>query len=132
MLDSVLIANEVVDDARRWKKACLILKVDFAKAYDCVCWEFLLYMTRRIRFTEKWISWIKVCPESTSISVLVNGSHYEEFHPGRGLRQGDPIAPFLFLIVAKGLSGFTKEALRMTCILVIKLEDSRWRSHYSN
>lgn len=89
-------------------------------------------MTRRIRFTEKWISWIKVCPESTSISVLVNGSHYEEFHPGRGLRQGDPIAPFLFLIVAKGLSGFTKEALRMTCILVIKLEDSRWRSHYSN
>jgi len=54
--------------------------------------------------------WIKECLKSSSISILVNGSPSKEFKPTRGLRQGDPIAPFLFLIVVQGLLGLMNQA----------------------
>jgi len=50
--------------------------------------------------------------ESATVSILVNGSPMEEFKPKRGLRQGDLLAPFLFLVVAEGLSGLVREARR--------------------
>jgi len=56
-------------------------------------------------FHLKWIKWVQGCLESATVSVLVNGSPTEEFRPSRGLRQGDPMAPFLFLVVAEGLAG---------------------------
>lgn len=59
MLDTVLVANETIDEAKRREKKCLVFKVDFKKAYDCVCWKFLLYMLKRMRFSGKWVSWIK-------------------------------------------------------------------------
>jgi len=59
---------------------------------------------------KKWIQWIRACLESATISVLVNGSPTKEFKPSRGLKQGDPIAPFLFLIVAQSLSGLVHQA----------------------
>ena len=88
------------------------MKLDFEKAYDSVSWEFLFYMMGRIGFCGKWVQWIRACLESTTVSVLVNGSPTKEFKPIRGLRQGDPMAPFLFLIVAQGLSGLVKQATR--------------------
>ena len=112
MLDSVLVANEVVDEMKRKKKRWVIIKIDFEKAYDSVSWKFLYYMTARMGFCEKWVHWIKKCLESSSISILVNGSPTKEFKPSRGLRLGDPIAPFLFLIAAQGLSGLVNQVAR--------------------
>lgn len=113
MLDSILIVNEVVDDAKRRKKPCLIFKVYFKKAYDYICWDFLIYMMVRMSFNHKWISGIKTCLEMTTISILVNGSPTEEFKPRKRLRQGDIIASFLYLIVAEGLSSLMRQALKM-------------------
>jgi len=109
LLDSVLVANEVLEEVKRRKKSCVYFKVDYEKAYDSVSWEFLYYVLGRLGFCEKWIIWIKSCLESSSVSVLVNGSHISEFYPKRGLRQGDPLAPFLFLIVAEGLAGVVRK-----------------------
>ena len=111
MLYSVIIANEVVEEAQRSKKPCLVFKVDYEKAYDSVSWDFLIYMLRRIGFCSKWIQWIEGCLRSASISLLVNGSPSVEFIPQRGLRQGDPLAPLLYNIVAEALNGLMRVAI---------------------
>jgi len=65
--------------------------------------------------------WIKGCLESATISVLVNGSPTSEFKPSRGLRQGDPLAPFLFLIIAEGLAGLVRQAIKVNLLKGVKV-----------
>ncbi|GLT28935.1 hypothetical protein SLA2020_038370 [Shorea laevis] len=108
--DGILILNEVVEEIKKKKVSSFIFKADFEKAYDCVNWSFLDEMMWRLGFGEKWREWIKECLQTASVSVLVNGSPTEEFKMERGIRQGDPIAPFLFLIVAEGLHGLIESA----------------------
>lgn len=103
ILDGVLIANEIIHQAKKNKGSCFIFKVDFERA-------FLDYMMERLGFCVKWRNWISTCLKSASASVLVNGSPTEEFTVTRGLRQGDPLSPFLYLIVAQGLSGTVSKA----------------------
>ncbi|PNX58635.1 ribonuclease H, partial [Trifolium pratense] len=61
-------------------------------------------------FSTAWMTWMRACIFESSMSILVNGSPTEDFKVGRGLRQGDPLSPFLFLIVAEGLSGMMNKA----------------------
>ncbi|CAL0304706.1 unnamed protein product [Lupinus luteus] len=104
IMDGVLIANEIIEQAKKSNADdCFIFKVNFEKAYDSVNWSFLLYMMERMGFCCRWRNWIKACLQSNSVSILVNGSPTTEFGMCRGLRQGDSIAPFLFIIVAEGL-----------------------------
>lgn len=86
--------NEMVDYAKRANRECLILKVDFEKAYDSVDWSFLEYMLRRVDFCSKWIAWMRACVFGGYMSILVNGTPTEEISIQRGLKQGDPLAPF--------------------------------------
>jgi len=104
LLDSVIVANEVIEEARNNRKQCLIVKLDFEKPYDLVCWDFLYFMLGILGFGTKWVSWIKACLESCTIFVLVNDSPTQEFTPTKGLRQGDLLAPLLFLLKVVGLS----------------------------
>lgn len=89
-----MVVNEILDMAKRRKQSCLVLKVDFEKPYDSVCWNYLDYMLIRLGFSVEWRNWMKVFFSSSSISVLVNGSPTEEFTAQKGLKQGDPLAPF--------------------------------------
>lgn len=74
ILDGVLVANEVINFAKKKKKPLYLFKLDFEKAYGLVCWKFLDYMMERTRFCEKWRSWMKACISTGHVSVLVNGS----------------------------------------------------------
>ncbi|KAK2356246.1 hypothetical protein QL285_093594 [Trifolium repens] len=111
LVDGVLVLNEVVDYAKKTGKECLIFKVDFEKAYDSVEWNFLVYMLHRFGFSDLWIRLIRACVCSGKMSVLVNSSPTEEFNITRGLKQGDPLAPFLFLLVAEGLGAIMRQAV---------------------
>lgn len=86
------------------------MKMDFEKAYDSVSWNILDYMLYRMGFNEVWRKWMKACVTAGTISVLVNGSPIE-VNAKRGLRQGDPLAPFLFLVVVEGLARLVRSAV---------------------
>jgi hypothetical protein len=68
-------------------------------------------MLHRFGFCNKWIEWIRACVFAGNLSVLVNGSPTPEINIQRGLKQGDPLAPFLFLLVVEGFSGVMRNAV---------------------
>ncbi|GJR44480.1 RNA-directed DNA polymerase, eukaryota [Tanacetum coccineum] len=88
---------------KRKKKQTLLFKVDFEKAYDSVRWDFLDDILSKFGFGEKWRKWIHCCLHSSKGSIIINGSPTEEFQFGKGLKQGDPLSPFLFLLVMETL-----------------------------
>ncbi|GKV26106.1 hypothetical protein SLEP1_g35459 [Rubroshorea leprosula] len=111
LVDGVVIANEVIDEAKRKRRKSFVFKVDFEKAYDKVCWKFLDYMLDRMAFCDTWRRWIQECLQSSMVSILINGSPTRQFPVTKGIRQGDPLSPFLFLIVAEGLNGLMTAAV---------------------
>ena len=87
----------------------MTVKLDMSKAYDRVVLVYLEAMMRKMGFHERWISLIMMCVTTVSYSVLINGEPKGKIIPSRGLRQGDPISPYFFLLCAKGLLAMIKK-----------------------
>ncbi|GKV18712.1 hypothetical protein SLEP1_g29053 [Rubroshorea leprosula] len=111
MVDSIVIANKTIAVAMRNKKASFVFKLDFEKAYDQVCWEFLDYMMSRMGFDPKWRRWINECLKTAEVSVLLNGNTTRQAKINKGLRQGALLSPYLFLLVVEGLNGIISSAI---------------------
>lgn len=101
-----------IDQRRKGKEALMAVKLDLRKAYDRVKWAYSKAMMRQMGFHERWISLIMMCVITVEYSVLINGEAKGKIIPTKGLRQGDLISPYLFLICAEGLSTMIKKKER--------------------
>ncbi|GJT85864.1 putative RNA-directed DNA polymerase, eukaryota, reverse transcriptase zinc-binding domain protein, partial [Tanacetum coccineum] len=120
ILDGPLILSEIVEWFKKKKKKLLIFKVDFEKAFNSVSWIYLDFVLLNLGFGSKWRSYIRACLFSSRALVLVKGSPTLEFSIKRGLRQGDPLSPFLFILVMEGLHNAISTAVSSGLIRGVK------------
>ena len=111
--DNIMIAQEMFH-ALRTKPAGrvkrMVIKTDMSKAYDRMEWSFIEAVMRKMGFSEIWIGWIMRCITSVKYKVLMNGEPRGNIVPGRGLRQGDPLSPFIFILWTEALVSLLNHA----------------------
>jgi hypothetical protein len=105
--DNALVAFECIHSMKRkkrGKKGQCAVKLDMMKAYDMVEWPFVQAMMTKLGFPPRLVRVIMKCISSVKFSVKVNGVLLDSFSPSRGIRQGDPVSPYLFLLCSEGLT----------------------------
>ena len=113
--DNVLVAFEVMhylEHKRDGKDCYMAVKLDMSEAYNRVKWGFIEKVMERMGFHERWIALVMHCISTISYSILMNGVAYGSIIPTRGLRQGDPLSLYLFLLCTDGLSSLINNAAR--------------------
>ncbi|CAN1148886.1 LINE-1 retrotransposable element ORF2 protein [Linum perenne] len=109
--DNVLMAHELVSSYHKAQTSprC-VLKVDITKAFDSIHWDTLLLIMTAMNIHPKFVGWVRTCLQTTMFSVLINGSSFGYFPAKRGVRQGDPLSPSLFVIVMECLHCLLRRA----------------------
>lgn len=102
----------------------IVCKIDFEKAFDHVSWDFVDEVLKQMGFQAKWRSWIQGCIGNTPLSALINGSAHSKFITGKGLRQGDTMSPFLFLIFSEALNLMLQKSVELGWIGGFRLGES--------
>ena len=111
--DNILVAFQTLHHmkAQKYKKiGFMAMKLDMSMAYDCVEWEYLARIMEKMGFCEKWVALVLECISTVSYSILVNGEPKGDIKPSRGIRQGDPLSSYLFLLCSKGLNRMLQQA----------------------
>ncbi|XVF74117.1 hypothetical protein PTKIN_Ptkin13bG0034500 [Pterospermum kingtungense] len=104
--DNILIYQKVLHSMRKkkGKVGSMILKIDLEKAYDRLSWDFIRDTLFEIGLTQDWVRNIMACVEMSRLAILWNGEKLDWIKPKRGVRQGDSISPYLFVLCIERLS----------------------------
>lgn len=125
--DNVLVAFEVnhyLKCRTRGKTQYMALKLDVSKAYDRIEWLFLRRIFIRLGFAESVVNLILLCVSSMSFSFLLNGKQFGAFQPARGLRQGNPLSPYLFICCVEGFIRLVEAAVEQGRLHGVKVAPS--------
>ena len=112
--NNILVAFETLHHMKMKKSGkigSMTLMLDKSKAFDKVEWAFLLKLMEKMGFDGKWINLILECISTISYSILVNSEPKGNIVPSRGIRQGDPLSPYLFLLCSEGLNALIQQAV---------------------
>ncbi|XP_039135720.1 uncharacterized protein LOC120273142 [Dioscorea cayenensis subsp. rotundata] len=117
-VDNILVVQEIVHSMETDKTSPprMLLKVDIEKAFDTINWNLILATLQRMCFPAIWIKWIESCLSSAFFSLLINGRPSRWITSSRGVRQGDPISPLLFILASQNLSAILNHALYINFI----------------
>jgi retron-type reverse transcriptase len=130
--DCLAWAFEYLHICKKSKKELVILKLNFEKAFDKIEHQAVLEILKHMGFGERWLGWIKSLLSSGTSSVLLNGVPGKVFHCRRGLRQGDPLSPLLFVLAADLLQSLVNDLKRQGILsLPITLRAGEDFSHYT-
>ena len=111
--DNILMAFETLHYMKNHQTGntgFMALKLDISKAYDRLEWSFVECLLKKMGFHSKWVDLMMECITTISYSILINGEPSHTIHPSRGLRQRDPLSPYIFLLCTEGLHGLLTRA----------------------